>query len=327
MDNITAKTQYDGVTTPVPATSVHTADELNDRIVEQEGSVTDSGQSLDAADAGQQSKAMFANGVAAQSMLDSGGVNSIVLTPITGASGLRVATPLVKDYSLLDGAIFSFKANNTNTGNMTVNVGQASPGGLIGSQPLFLEDGTTEVPAGQVVSGTYYSVRYDPSLDVDGAFILLNLSEEIIVSDEKASGVDGGSSSAGVWATRDLNTVKINTIGGASLSSDQITLPAGTYKIKASAPANNVNKHKVRLQNITDATTIEVGTSINGSTSSTADITTTHSCIDSCFTITGTKVIELQHRCELTVPSTGFGSGVGFGVAEVYSLVNISRVR
>ena len=173
MENITAKTQYDGTTSPVPATSVHTADELNDRIVEQEGSVTDSGQSLDVLDAGQQSKAMFANGVAAQSMLDSGGVNSVVLTPITGASGLRVATPLVKTYALLNGAIFSFKANNTNTGNMTVNVGQTG-GAVIGAQPLFLEDGSTNIPVGMVVADRYYEVRYDSSLDVDGAFVLLS---------------------------------------------------------------------------------------------------------------------------------------------------------
>jgi len=174
MDNITTKTQYDGTTTPVPATSVHTAGELNDRIVETQGAVTDSGQSLAAGDAGQLSKAMFANGVAAQSMFDVGGVNSIVLTPITGASGLRVATPVIKDYSLLNGAIFSFKAKYTNTGDMSVNLGQSSPGGLIGAQPLFMSDGSTEVPVGMVVADRYYEVRYDSSLDVDGAFVLLS---------------------------------------------------------------------------------------------------------------------------------------------------------
>ena len=172
MENIATKIQYNGSTTPVPTNAVHTAEELNDRIVELEGSVTDSGQNLDAADAGQLSKAMFANGVAAQSMLDIGGVNTVVLTPITGASGLRVATPIIQDYSLLDGAIFSFKALHTNTGDMTVNVGQTG-GTLIGAQPLFLQDGTTQTPANTVVSNNYYSVRY--TSEGGGAFILMGV--------------------------------------------------------------------------------------------------------------------------------------------------------
>ena len=172
MDSITTKGDYNGVAQPVPAANVHTSGEYNDRNVELEGSVTDSGQSLASADTGQLSKAMFANGVAAQSMNAGGGVNDIELTPVTGASGLRVATPSTPDYSLLDGAIFNFKATGTNTGNMTVNVGR-SVGTLIGAQPLFLVDGTTNLKANAVQSGGYYTVRYDSTLDVDGAFVLL----------------------------------------------------------------------------------------------------------------------------------------------------------
>lgn len=174
MDDITSKIQYiDGVT-PVPNNAVHTADEFNDRRDELQNAVTNIGLTggLDVADSNQLSKAQFANGVAASSMLDSGGVNTIVLTPITGASGLRLAVPTTPDYSALDGAIFNFAANNTNTGNVTVNVGQTG-GTLIGAQPLFLQDGTTQVSVGRVVAGKYYSVRYDSSLDVDGAFVLL----------------------------------------------------------------------------------------------------------------------------------------------------------
>lgn len=174
MKNIPTKSAYDGVTSPAPSTEIHAADEYEDRSVELQGAVTDAGQSLSAADAGQLSKAMFANGVAAQSMQVSGGVNTLELTPITGANGLRLATPAAPDYTLLDGAIFSFAANNTNTGNMTVNVGQTG-GTLIGAQPLFLQDGSTEIPAGDVIAGRFYNVRYDSTLDVDGAFVLLEV--------------------------------------------------------------------------------------------------------------------------------------------------------
>lgn len=173
MDTIPTKIQYDGTTTPVPTTSVHTANELNDRIVEMQGAVTDSAQSLDASDAGQLSKAMFANAVGASSMVAGGTANNIILTPRTGASGFRFATPIIKDYSLLDGAMFDFNALLTNTGDVKINIGQTNPGGLVGEQPLYIEDGITEVPAGFIITGRYFRVRYEENLDVDGAFVLV----------------------------------------------------------------------------------------------------------------------------------------------------------
>lgn len=173
MDDITTKTNYDGTTIPVPDTAVHEASEYNDRKDELQGAVEDSSQTLDVADPTQLSKAIFANGVAAQSMIDSGGVNTVVLTPITGPNGFRVAVPVISTYDLLDGAIFNFQANNTNIGNMTINVGQTG-GTLIGAVPLFLEDGTTDIPVGRVVSSLFYNIIYDSSLDGgSGAFVLL----------------------------------------------------------------------------------------------------------------------------------------------------------
>ena len=47
--------------------------------------------------------------------------------------------------------------------------------------------------------------------------------------DEKANGTQGGTFTSGSWYTRDLNTVVTNEINGASLSSNQFTLPAGDY--------------------------------------------------------------------------------------------------
>ena len=226
MKTILTKDDYDGITVPAPATEVHTSEELNDRNVELEGSVTDSGQALDAADAGQLSKTMFANGVAAQSMLDIGGVNTVVLTPITGASGLRVATPIVKTYDLLEGAIFSFKANNTNTGDMTVNLGQSSPGGLIGEQPLFLQDGSTDIPVGSVVVGTYYSVRYDSSLAVGaGAFVLLVRGYIPIVCKLSMSGDQ--SVAAGSTDIIEFDTIEYDPNGAAD---------TGNYRIRPTIP-------------------------------------------------------------------------------------------
>ena len=55
----------------------------------------------------------------------------------------------------------------------------------------------------------------------------------MIVVDEKPSKMHGGNSIAATWQRRDLNTERVNTIVGASLASNQITLPAGKYKFHA----------------------------------------------------------------------------------------------
>lgn len=143
------------------------------------------------------------------------------------------------------------------------------------------------------------------------------------VRDEKASGTDGGAFNNGAWQTRTLNTTSTNTISGASLASNQITLPAGTFEIDASAPGFLVREHKVRLQNITDGTTVLVGTSeftLN------TDTVQTRSTVKGRFTLAGSKVLELQHRCNTTRAGNGFGAASSFGVVEVYAEVLIRQV-
>ncbi len=54
----------------------------------------------------------------------------------------------------------------------------------------------------------------------------------VVVVDEKAANTSGGTFTSGAWQTRTLNTLTVNDDGIASLSDDQITLPAGTYEIE-----------------------------------------------------------------------------------------------
>jgi len=66
----------------------------------------------------------------------------------------------------------------------------------------------------------------------------------ILINDTKSSGTHGGTFSSGAWRTRDLNTIVSDTGGHASLSSNQITLEAGTYECFISCPAFDVENHK-----------------------------------------------------------------------------------
>jgi hypothetical protein len=55
------------------------------------------------------------------------------------------------------------------------------------------------------------------------------------VQDQKAYNVNGQTSVINSWTSRDLNTVIINQIPGASLGANSVNLPAGTYYIEGSS--------------------------------------------------------------------------------------------
>ena len=136
------------------------------------------------------------------------------------------------------------------------------------------------------------------------------------VQDEKTQGTSGGSSVSGTQV-RTLNTVKLNEITGASLSSNQITIPAGSYEVIAN-PGNYVGAtgaRKLRLYNVTDASYLIEGTNSQHYTNS--------SRIHGFFTITGTKVIELREFIVSAV-TDGLGAAISHGT-EIYSSVILKK--
>lgn len=141
------------------------------------------------------------------------------------------------------------------------------------------------------------------------------------IQDQKTAGTAGGTFTSGSFQTRVLNTIVSDGIGIGSLSSNRFTLPAGTYRCRITGTAYAVNRHKARLQNITDATTTLVGS--NGYTNSAGGASLSLSIIDGRFTITGSKAFEVQHRCETTGTSNGFGVESNFGVTEIYTDVEV----
>jgi hypothetical protein len=143
-------------------------------------------------------------------------------------------------------------------------------------------------------------------------------------TDEKASGTDGGTFTSGAWRTRDLNTTVFNNITSCSLSSNQISLPAGTYMVNAQAPGFDISQGQTRLYNITDSSVTIAGASTYcaaGSSDATAP-----SLVLGAFTIAGTKTFELQHRAGETQATNGFGVATGFGDNNVYSQITITKV-
>ena len=138
----------------------------------------------------------------------------------------------------------------------------------------------------------------------------------------KSSGQDGGTATAGSFNTRLLNNSTIS-MTGCSLSSNQITLPAGTYFCTGFAPSRDVDGNKARLQNITDSSTL-----ILGSTALCADAYNgfSESWMLGVFVLTGTKVLEVQHRVTTTKTTFGLGGQVTFGVEEIFTQIQFLKI-
>ena len=144
----------------------------------------------------------------------------------------------------------------------------------------------------------------------------------IVLREEQAQNTSGGTFTNGAWRTRVLNTEVVDTGNHCTLSSNQFTLAAGTYRIRAFAPAFAVARNQIRLQNVTDATTTLIGTSVYAQ-SSTA-LSGSQSEIVGRFTIASSKAFEIQHRCETTVATRGLGVEANF-TTEVYTVVELYK--
>ena len=167
-------------------------------------------------------------------------------------------------------------------------------------------DGTTAV-ASEV------NANFDVVIRGDASFAIFR--------DEKTQNTAGGTFTSGAWQTRTLNTTQVNNITGASLSSNQITLPAATYYISATGPVNEVSQNQMKLRNITDGTDELLGVNnyaLTGQNAGTA-------VLSGVITITGTKTFELQHRASVTRLNNGFGMACNF-TTEVYATITIMRL-
>jgi hypothetical protein len=150
-------------------------------------------------------------------------------------------------------------------------------------------------------------------------------SAYVLVKDEKTAGTEGGAFTSGAWRTRDLNTEVVDSGNHASLSSNQLTLDAGTWDFRITCPAFDVDSHQARLQNVTDATTAATGTS---EFTSSANNPSNHSFVVGSVTIAASKTFEVQHRCQTTRATNGFGaaSNAGFTVdRETYTIAEFFK--
>ena len=150
----------------------------------------------------------------------------------------------------------------------------------------------------------------------------LDIDNYFHAQDQKSANTDGGSLSGGSYQTRVLNTILTNTISGASLGSNQVTLPSGTYYVWGKAPTIGTARTKTILHNATDNSTILLGTSDDCNGNYGVEVQGT---VVGKFVLGSQKAIELRQR-GVTVSGNGLGEGTGYSVVEVFAEIQLWKV-
>lgn len=135
--------------------------------------------------------------------------------------------------------------------------------------------------------------------------------------DVKPLGTSGGTYTAGAWRTRDLNTVVANNIPGATLTSNQLTLPAGTYFVIGQSALGNISNARLRFYSVTDSVPLLEG--IGNGAVGTANLTNSLAHIMGSFTLSAPKTVELQLLAAASLNTYGFGYALSLGSNETYS--------
>lgn len=157
---------------------------------------------------------------------------------------------------------------------------------------------------------------------IDNYIVDKFLPRTAFIKDVKPSGTAGGTFTSGSWQTRDLNTVEGDS-EIVSLSANQFVLQPGKYRLSGIAPSRGTtNNHKSKIRNITDSVDIAIGQTTRTGATDDSNESTVYCIID----IIEEKTYELQHRCQTTKATDGFGFPASFGVDEVYSQVEITQI-
>lgn len=143
------------------------------------------------------------------------------------------------------------------------------------------------------------------------------------VQDQKSSGTQGGALSSSTWTTHVLNTTLTNEISSATLTSNVISLPAGTYWVDAHSVVNLGNESQMRFRDTTSNTTLARACGVRSGAS---DGTTGAMRLSGRFTLSGTKNVELQMWVATGTSGNGLGYAASSGDVEMYADVKVWKI-
>lgn len=141
-----------------------------------------------------------------------------------------------------------------------------------------------------------------------------------VIRDEKAAGVNGGDFNNGGWRQRDLNSLD-GDLSFVSLGTNSFILDTGVFVITATAPANRVAEHQIRLWNVTDNVEETVGT-VTASQISNVTFSNIYFVLQ---VVSLPKEFIIEHQCSSSKSTDGMGIGAPWG-NNVYTQIKIEKL-
>jgi hypothetical protein len=225
-------------------------------------------------------------------------------------------------YSGWSSTIFNYQATaiSITTGNVPVTLPTSGNQTITGTLAITATQNTTATSTGALTVTGGAGIGGD--LRIAGN--IYSVPQFAVFEEQQANGVSPSTYSAGTYATRVLNTSVNNTITGSSLSSNQFTLPAGTYKIQAYCPNYGGGYSKAVLYNVTASSNTLYGTNsyANGASS---NVSLSYSIISNIFTIASTSTFAIQQYFSVNNSQMG-GVPASSGQIETYTHVEITKL-
>lgn len=137
-----------------------------------------------------------------------------------------------------------------------------------------------------------------------------------------SSGTNGGTNTASAWTTLPLDTEVADTGSICTLSSNEFSLPAGTYELDGLHEFYSTGGARIRLYNVTDTAVISTGLSAYAIVTSSS----VRGHLMCRFTLGGTKTLRMEYYTVLSSSGTGLGVATGAGVDEIYGIITIRKV-
>lgn len=151
----------------------------------------------------------------------------------------------------------------------------------------------------------------------------------IKITNTQSRGTNGGSltGSSSAFQTLLFNNTETDTQSISSLSSNMLTLPAGSYTVRASTPiinpGNNVTA-QIRLFNSTGSAVLLNGQVCTGATGNQANFGTVTSLIG-YFTLSTSSAIVFQIAASINSDPINLGLSGGFGT-EIFAMAEFTKV-
>jgi len=145
----------------------------------------------------------------------------------------------------------------------------------------------------------------------------------VILLDKKAQNVGGGTFTTGARRTRALND-EVDPSDICTLTDDEFVLTEGTYLVLFSVPCHRVGKNQSWLRNVTAAEDLIIGSSERAFNDTEAVPVRSHGV--GIIDVAAAQTLRIEHRCELSFSTTGFGYPANLD-NEIYSQVVIIGIE